>query len=243
MSRTGSPTAKTDSSHAPLRLRPSPRLSSAPGRSSPRWRAMGEAARETMVRRYDLDTGSHAPRPAGSPPDVRDDPITRISRCLYATPPAHSSTNASSGTSSRRRTTSESVRWMGQPIWQNVLDLWTIQETIVAVRPDLLIECGTNRGGSSLFFAHLFDLHGARARDHGRRGEAPRPLAPPHQLPHRQLHRSRRRRRGPSPRGALARHGHGDPRQRSQPRARAAGARDRTPRSSPKRATCCARTG
>jgi cephalosporin hydroxylase len=52
------------------------------------------------------------------------------------------------------------VSWLGHPIWQNVLDLWTIQETIAAVRPALLIECGTNRGGSSLFFAHLFDLMG-----------------------------------------------------------------------------------
>jgi cephalosporin hydroxylase len=54
------------------------------------------------------------------------------------------------------------ITWLGNPIWQNILDLWTIQETIVQVRPDLLIECGTNRGGSSLFFAHLMDL-----MDHG----------------------------------------------------------------------------
>jgi cephalosporin hydroxylase len=53
-----------------------------------------------------------------------------------------------------------SVTWLGQPIWQNVLDLWTIQETIAEVRPQLLIECGTYRGGSSLFYAHLFDLMG-----------------------------------------------------------------------------------
>ena len=53
------------------------------------------------------------------------------------------------------------VSWLGNPVWQNVLDLWTIQETISLVRPKLLIECGTNRGGSSLFFAHLFDLMGA----------------------------------------------------------------------------------
>jgi cephalosporin hydroxylase len=51
-----------------------------------------------------------------------------------------------------------STRWMNQPIWQNVLDLWTIQETLCEIRPELLIECGTNRGGSSLFYAHLFDL-------------------------------------------------------------------------------------
>jgi cephalosporin hydroxylase len=53
-----------------------------------------------------------------------------------------------------------SITWLGNPIWQNVLDLWTIQETIAEVRPELVIECGTNRGGSSLFFAHLFDLMG-----------------------------------------------------------------------------------
>jgi cephalosporin hydroxylase len=52
------------------------------------------------------------------------------------------------------------VNWLGEPIWQNVLDLWTIQETIAKVRPALLIECGTNRGGSSLFYANLFDLMG-----------------------------------------------------------------------------------
>jgi cephalosporin hydroxylase len=53
-----------------------------------------------------------------------------------------------------------SVTWLGQPIWQNVLDLWTIQETIAEVRPQLLVECGTYRGGSSLFYANLFDLMG-----------------------------------------------------------------------------------
>jgi cephalosporin hydroxylase len=50
--------------------------------------------------------------------------------------------------------------WVGQPIWQNVLDLWTIQETISEIRPALLIETGTNRGGSALFYAHLMDLLG-----------------------------------------------------------------------------------
>jgi cephalosporin hydroxylase len=52
------------------------------------------------------------------------------------------------------------LKWMGEHIWQNVLDLWTIQETIQEVKPSLLIECGTNRGGSALFYAHLFDLLG-----------------------------------------------------------------------------------
>jgi len=52
------------------------------------------------------------------------------------------------------------AQWLGVPIWQNVLDLWTVQEVITRIRPALLIETGTHRGGSSLYFAHLFDLLG-----------------------------------------------------------------------------------
>lgn len=55
------------------------------------------------------------------------------------------------------------VTWLGRPIWQNILDLWTIQETIWEVKPALLIECGTYRGGTAAFYAGLFDLMG-----HGR---------------------------------------------------------------------------
>jgi cephalosporin hydroxylase len=54
------------------------------------------------------------------------------------------------------------VRWLGNPVWQSVLDLWTIQEVIYDLRPALLIETGTHRGGSALFYAHLLD-----AIDHG----------------------------------------------------------------------------
>ncbi len=53
------------------------------------------------------------------------------------------------------------VKWLGHPIWQNVFDLWVIQETIAEIKPELLIECGTNRGGSSIFYANLFDLMGS----------------------------------------------------------------------------------
>ena len=44
------------------------------------------------------------------------------------------------------------------PIWQSILDLWTIQETISEIRPALLIETGTHRGGSALFYAQLMDV-------------------------------------------------------------------------------------
>jgi cephalosporin hydroxylase len=53
-----------------------------------------------------------------------------------------------------------SLTWLGVPIWQNVLDLWTIQEAISSVRPALLVETGTDRGGSALFYANLMDLLG-----------------------------------------------------------------------------------
>jgi cephalosporin hydroxylase len=59
-------------------------------------------------------------------------------------------------TNNFRRTT-----WLGHTIRQNTLDLWVIQETIAEIRPSLLIECGTNYGGSALFYAHLFDLMGS----------------------------------------------------------------------------------
>lgn len=57
----------------------------------------------------------------------------------------------------------DDVRWLGVPVWQDVLDLWIVQEALSELRPALLIECGTNRGGSALFYANLFDL-----MDHGR---------------------------------------------------------------------------
>jgi cephalosporin hydroxylase len=55
------------------------------------------------------------------------------------------------------------LTWLGRPIWQPPTDLWTIQETIAEIRPSILIETGSHRGGSALFYAHLFDL-----MNHGR---------------------------------------------------------------------------
>ncbi len=53
-----------------------------------------------------------------------------------------------------------SVKWLGNTILQNIFDLWVTQEIIFEVKPELLIECGTNKGGSSLFYANVFDLMG-----------------------------------------------------------------------------------
>jgi cephalosporin hydroxylase len=52
------------------------------------------------------------------------------------------------------------LSWAGVPIWQNILDLWTLQETIVEVRPDLVVEIGTHQGGSARFCADLMEVLG-----------------------------------------------------------------------------------
>lgn len=52
------------------------------------------------------------------------------------------------------------IEWSGNPTWQNVLDLWNIQETINQIKPALIIETGTNQGGSSFFYGQLLDLIG-----------------------------------------------------------------------------------
>jgi cephalosporin hydroxylase len=53
--------------------------------------------------------------------------------------------------------------WRGIPILKCPLDLWVYQEILYETRPDLIIETGTNNGGSAHFLGSLFDLAG-----HGR---------------------------------------------------------------------------
>lgn len=50
--------------------------------------------------------------------------------------------------------------WRSTPVLKCPLDLWTYQELIFKLTPDLVIECGTWAGGSSLFIADLLDLTG-----------------------------------------------------------------------------------
>jgi cephalosporin hydroxylase len=57
-------------------------------------------------------------------------------------------------------TTWGSTEWMGIELLKSPFDLWTYQNILHETRPDLLVETGTNRGGSALYFAHLFDLLG-----------------------------------------------------------------------------------
>lgn len=48
--------------------------------------------------------------------------------------------------------------WLGKPLFKLPLDLWIYQEIIYDLKPDVIIECGTFKGGSALFFASLCDL-------------------------------------------------------------------------------------
>jgi cephalosporin hydroxylase len=50
--------------------------------------------------------------------------------------------------------------WMGVPLAKCPLDLWVYQEIVFEVQPELIVECGTFRGGSAYFFASLCDLIG-----------------------------------------------------------------------------------
>jgi len=50
--------------------------------------------------------------------------------------------------------------WMGVPCMKNPLDAWALQQVIYKVKPNVIVELGTWKGGSSLFFASLLDLIG-----------------------------------------------------------------------------------
>jgi len=54
----------------------------------------------------------------------------------------------------------QSFSWFGFQIWQFPDDLLRLQEVIVQLQPDLIIETGVSRGGSTLFFASLCRLLG-----------------------------------------------------------------------------------
>lgn len=50
--------------------------------------------------------------------------------------------------------------WHSTPVLKCPFDLWIYQELISRLRPDLIVECGTWAGGSSLFMAHMLDIVG-----------------------------------------------------------------------------------
>jgi cephalosporin hydroxylase len=50
--------------------------------------------------------------------------------------------------------------WMGIPVLKCPLDLWIYQEIIFRVKPDLIIETGTYKGGTAHFLASMCELIG-----------------------------------------------------------------------------------
>lgn len=55
---------------------------------------------------------------------------------------------------------SQTLKWLGQPILKNPMDLWIYQEILYSARPDIIVETGTHLGGSALFFAQMGALAG-----------------------------------------------------------------------------------
>jgi cephalosporin hydroxylase len=49
----------------------------------------------------------------------------------------------------------QNTYWRNTPVLKCPFDLWIYQELIFKLQPDLIVECGTWAGGSSLFMAHM----------------------------------------------------------------------------------------
>lgn len=54
----------------------------------------------------------------------------------------------------------KNTRWLSVNAYKTPLDLWIYQELVVALKPQLVIETGTNMGGSALFLATVCDAIG-----------------------------------------------------------------------------------
>lgn len=55
----------------------------------------------------------------------------------------------------------ENTTWLGTRVQKCPLDLWIYQELLSRLRPDVIVETGTNRGGSALYLASICDLLGS----------------------------------------------------------------------------------
>jgi cephalosporin hydroxylase len=51
----------------------------------------------------------------------------------------------------------QNMWFLGIPIQKNPCDLWMMQQIIYETRPDIIVETGTFRGGSALYFAHTLE--------------------------------------------------------------------------------------
>jgi len=54
----------------------------------------------------------------------------------------------------------QTLEWRGYPLIKCAIDLYVYQEILHEVEPDVILECGTHKGGSALFFADMCDAIG-----------------------------------------------------------------------------------
>jgi cephalosporin hydroxylase len=54
----------------------------------------------------------------------------------------------------------EKNKWLGIPCWKLPMDAFVIQELIVKLKPEYIIETGTGKGGSAMFYASICELIG-----------------------------------------------------------------------------------
>ena len=55
-------------------------------------------------------------------------------------------------------TTYNNTRWLGVETQKCPLDTWIFQELLFDIKPDVMVETGTYKGGSSFYYASLMDL-------------------------------------------------------------------------------------
>jgi len=56
----------------------------------------------------------------------------------------------------------EQTTWMGVHTLKSPMDMWNYQEILVSLQPSIIIEFGTNQGGSALFFSSVMQQIGRR---------------------------------------------------------------------------------
>ncbi len=59
-----------------------------------------------------------------------------------------------------KQQTWRNTNWVGNRTWKCPLDLWIYQEIAVETKPDVIIECGTGEGGTTLYLAAICNLIG-----------------------------------------------------------------------------------
>tara|TARA_Y100001949_G_C15931542_1_gene305880 strand:+ start:189 stop:992 length:804 start_codon:yes stop_codon:yes gene_type:complete len=59
---------------------------------------------------------------------------------------------------SKHKQTYDNTYWMGIRSMKCPLDLWIYQEILIKTKPDIIIETGTNEGGTTLFLANICDI-------------------------------------------------------------------------------------